>query len=266
MKIYGLVGIIFLVFGNLALFFDTFGLKNFYFPIVWAGFILTLDYVVFLAKGRSIIVNDYRKIIAMFILSAPFWKIYEYINLRLQNWHYTGTEFFGVYGDLYAFISFATVIPAFFVTLSLFSKKYEIMPQNRVSKKYTSISIIAGILLFVLMMLYPLYFFPFVWIFLFLILDSINYYNKRPSVLYFIRSKKWKLIGAFIASSLFMGFFWEFWNYFASVRWTYSVPFVDFLHIFEMPILGYLGYVPFGFTVFAFYYFIEYLFVHKGKT
>ena len=265
MKAYGVIGILLLLFGNIILFVDIFGLNKFYFPIVWIGFILTLDYVVFLAKGKSIIVNDYRKIVAMFIISAPFWKIYEYINLRLQNWHYTGIEFFGAYGDLYAFISFATVIPAFFVTLSLFSKKYDIKPKNKPTKKFVVISVLIGILLFALMMLYPLYFFPFVWIFLFLILDSINYSNKRPSVLYFIRNKNWKLIGAFVAASFFMGFFWEFWNYFASVRWTYSVPFVDFVHVFEMPLLGYLGYVPFGFTIFAFYYFIEYLFTHNNQ-
>ena len=85
MKAYGLAGIILLIFGNLVLFADLFGLKNIYFPIVWVGYILTLDYAVFLAKGKSIIVNDYRKIIAMFIISAPFWKIYEYVNIRLQN-------------------------------------------------------------------------------------------------------------------------------------------------------------------------------------
>ena len=28
--------------------------------------------------------------------------------------------------------------------------------------------------------------------------------------------------------------------------WQYSLPYVDVLHVFEMPLLGYFGYLPFG--------------------
>ena len=29
-------------------------------------------------------------------------------------------------------------------------------------------------------------------------------------------------------------------------HWIYTVPFVQRWHVFEMPVLGYLGYLPFG--------------------
>jgi hypothetical protein len=36
------------------------------------------------------------------------------------------------------------------------------------------------------------------------------------------------------------------WNYFAMPKWYYTVPFFDYPKVFEMPLLGYFGYIPFG--------------------
>jgi len=36
------------------------------------------------------------------------------------------------------------------------------------------------------------------------------------------------------------------WNFYSLARWTYSVPLVHRFQIFEMPLLGYAGYLPFG--------------------
>jgi hypothetical protein len=35
-------------------------------------------------------------------------------------------------------------------------------------------------------------------------------------------------------------------NFYSLARWQYSIPYVQVLHLFEMPILGYAGYLPFG--------------------
>ena len=48
------------------------------------------------------------------------------------------------------------------------------------------------------------------------------------------------------AAALICGFFWEMWNFHSLARWIYAVPFVNRFHVFEMPILGYTGYLPFG--------------------
>lgn len=56
---------------------------------------------------------------------------------------------------------------------------------------------------------------------------------------------------------LICGFFWEMWNYYAYPKWIYQIPGVDFIHVFEMPLLGYLGYIPFSFEIFAFYHFVS---------
>jgi 8-oxo-dGTP pyrophosphatase MutT (NUDIX family) len=45
------------------------------------------------------------------------------------------------------------------------------------------------------------------------------------------------------------------WNIFAFPKWIYHVEPFEFGFIFEMPILGYGGYLPFGLEVFALYHF-----------
>ncbi len=47
----------------------------------------------------------------------------------------------------------------------------------------------------------------------------------------------------------------EMWNS-ASVSWVYDIGFFDFAHIFEMPLFGYGGYLPFGLETFAVYHFV----------
>jgi hypothetical protein len=46
------------------------------------------------------------------------------------------------------------------------------------------------------------------------------------------------------------------WNYYSDPKWIYKIPFVDYAYIFEMPALGYLGYLPFALELFALYHLI----------
>jgi hypothetical protein len=61
------------------------------------------------------------------------------------------------------------------------------------------------------------------------------------------------------------GFFWEMWNYFSYPKWVYSVPFVNVVHIFEMPLLGYGGYLPFACELFAVYHLVMGLLGHRSS-
>ncbi|MCX5879514.1 MAG: hypothetical protein NTY44_10440 [Deltaproteobacteria bacterium] len=47
-------------------------------------------------------------------------------------------------------------------------------------------------------------------------------------------------------AALLCGLFWEMWNFYSLAKWVYHVPFVQRFHLFEMPLLGYAGYLPFG--------------------
>ena len=46
------------------------------------------------------------------------------------------------------------------------------------------------------------------------------------------------------------------WNFLAFAKWEYSIANVDSFPMFEMPVLGYGGYIPFGLEVFAAYHFM----------
>jgi hypothetical protein len=53
------------------------------------------------------------------------------------------------------------------------------------------------------------------------------------------------------------------WNYFSYPKWIYHVPWGNWLHIFEMPLLGYGGYLPFALELYALYHWISGLFGNK---
>lgn len=55
----------------------------------------------------------------------------------------------------------------------------------------------------------------------------------------------WLSLGALIC-----GFFWEMWNYFSFPKWIYHTPGAEFLRVFEMPLLGYGGYIPFALVLY----------------
>ena len=65
---------------------------------------------------------------------------------------------------------------------------------------------------------------------------------------------------ALLVSGMACGVLWESWNWLASTRWHYTVPFLGDVRFYEMPVLGFLGFAPFALAVFALYQFMRGLF------
>ncbi|HID02221.1 MAG TPA: hypothetical protein EYP18_03270 [Desulfobacterales bacterium] len=61
-----------------------------------------------------------------------------------------------------------------------------------------------------------------------------------------LKQGNWSRIVLLAIAAVICGFFWEMWNSFSYAKWIYSIPYVQKYHIFEMPILGYAGYLSFG--------------------
>jgi hypothetical protein len=110
---------------------------------------------------------------------------------------------------------------------------------------------LGGILMVALTLRWPKYCYPFVWTSLLLILEPINSWLGRGHFLEHLRNGDWRPVAALALGSLVCGFFWEMWNFYSYPKWVYHTPGAQFLHIFEMPLLGYGGYVPFGLELFA---------------
>ena len=230
-----------------------------FFPL-WFGYVLSVDGMVYKRKGESLLSKNWKKFIGLFFISIPVWWLFEGLNLRTQNWAYLGREHFSdLEYFIYASICFSTVIPAVFGSAELMSsfkwlKRIKGGPRISSGTKSIRNIIFIGVITLILLMLWPKYFYVFLWLSVFLILDSINHLRGKRSLVSFTDIRDWRPLISLALGCLMCGFFWEMWNYLAYPKWVYHTPGVEFLYIFEMPLLGYLGYIPFSFELFAFYH------------
>ena len=232
-----------------------------FFPL-WLGYCLCVDAVTFKRHGSSLISRNVFAYIALFIISFPFWWLFEALNEKTEYWHYTHRDQFS---DLQYFIlasiSFSTVLPAVFGTSELVSSFFRwkepkrwILLGGRMWQQI--IFFVCGWIMLAVVITLPEYGAPFLWMSLYFIVDPLNVWLGHRSLLEYTSKGNWRPVWVLWIASLICGFYWEMWNYYASPKWFYTVPGVDFWHIFEMPLLGYLGYLPFALELFAMYHFI----------
>ncbi len=268
-KIYGLVGIILIVLMEINFFLKIEPFASWYFPLIWLGYILTIDSLVYKLKGSSLISNRAKGFFGILIISSLFWWLFEFTNLKLNNWSYTGVGLSStLMRNLFGTISFATVLPALFETTELIRsvglfEKVKFKKQHKISKGFIYWMMFFGVVFFALPFTFPAFAFPLIWLSFFFFLDPINYLNKQPSIIGHFKDRKLAIPFSLLFAGIVMGFFWEFWNYWAIPKWTYNIPFVGFFKIFEMPVLGYLGYFPFAFELYSMYWFVRSLFLKK---
>ncbi len=232
-----------------------------FFPL-WLGFCLSVDALTLYRTGTSLLTRSWRKYVGLFFISAPAWWLFEAVNLRLQNWVYIGTEKFSnlTYG-FWSTLNFTIVIPAVFgaaelvASFSLFRRlKKGPVVSDRLA---TTLSFfIAGWVMLALMLIWPKIFFPFVWVSLFFILAPINVWLGFRSITQWTRDGNWRPIYTLWGGVLLTAFFWEMWNYLSYPKWIYQIPWGGWLKIFEMPLLGYGGYLPFALELFALYHLV----------
>jgi hypothetical protein len=239
-----------------------------FFPL-WLGYCLTIDGLVLWRTGTSLLRRSPRKYVGLFVISAPVWWIFELLNVRTQNWTYIGAELFSPLE--YAFwttLSFTTVIPAVFGSAEFFTsldlvKRMPRGPVIGVDKRTTLIFFLLGWITLALMLVWPQIFFPFIWLSLYFILEPINIWLGNRSLADWIRNGNWRPVLSLWLGVLLTAFFWEMWNYYSFPKWIYHLSWGDWLHIFEMPLLGYGGYLPFALELYALYHWVSGLFGEK---
>jgi hypothetical protein len=239
-----------------------------FFPL-WLGYALTVDALAFLQNCTSLLYRNWKRYIVLFLISAPGWWLFELINRRVQNWHYLGMEHFtGLQYFLFASLSFSTVIPAVFgaaewVSGFDFIKRQRPWIKVAPGRRATIFFFAAGLAMLTLMLVWPHIFFPFIWLSVYFIIEPINVWLGNHSIIDYTRHGDWRPITSLFIGVLITGFFWELWNYYSFPKWYYTVPGVNFWHVFEMPLLGYLGYLPFSLELLALYNFMMGLFGQK---
>jgi hypothetical protein len=227
-----------------------------FFPL-WLGYILIIDALVQRRTDNSLWSRSRKNFVLLFFISAPVWWLFELINLRTGNWEYTGRDLFSpLEFNLLSTVSFSTVIPAVFETAALmrsfsWMERFAAGPRVPVTRPVFVGLLVIGLAMLALMLLLPAIFYPFAWTSLLFIFEPINYWTDRSYFLRGLREGDWRTVMSLALGALVCGFFWEMWNYYAFPKWTYRIPGLAFCHIFEMPLLGYGGYVPFALELYA---------------
>ncbi|HZD56505.1 MAG TPA: hypothetical protein VE136_07275 [Anaerolineales bacterium] len=262
LPLHGWIGLgLILIFWILNWFLDGLRTQWAFFPL-WLGYCLSVDGLVYLRKGTSLLTRGWRRYAGLFLVSAPVWWIFEAMNARLHNWIYRGSEFFtSAEYFFWATLSFTTVIPAVFGTSEFigsfnFIRRFRNGPKVGSDWLTTTAFFLSGLAMLAAMIIQPKIFFPFAWLSLFFILEPINIWLGNRSVTEWTRIGDWRPIGALWTGVLVTAFFWEMWNFFSYPKWVYDVPWGNCCHIFEMPLLGYGGYLPFSLELFAVYHFM----------
>jgi len=235
-------------------------------PIAWTGFILFADGLVWRARGRSWIRSSPAEFVFLALVSIPLWVIFEFYNLFIENWYYTGLpENFALRCLGYAW-SFATIWPAIFEGADLIGlwrershprDAAEVRPvPSRAFTPAMWISLLVGTGLLLWPLVWPsAYLAAPVWLGFIFLLDPINA-RLGADTLWSGGGRHGVLNDRVVnlaLSGILCGVLWEFWNYWSGAKWHYTVPIMENFKIFEMPVPGYLGFPAFAFECFTMY-------------
>jgi len=264
---YGRLGVVIVAVAEACLFAHQSFVGRWFTPIVWSGYILFADALAFRLRGHSLIRSRPREALAMAWLSVGCWLIFEVYNLPLRNWYYVGVPENPLARDWAYLWSFATIFPGILETADVLEglglwREARVRPRE-MPPAWLALSFLLGAAFLTIPPLLPPaiapYTFGLVWVGFILLLEPINRAlgvgslyraweqgNPRPTYL-------------LLTAGGICGLLWEFWNYWASAGWRYTVPWpLDFgVYYFRMPVLGLLGFPPFALECYAMYQFIR---------
>jgi len=225
------------------------------FTPLWLGYIVVVNAWTFRRTGRCMMLHRPRYLFSLFPMSAAFWWIFEYLNRFVQNWYYVGGaelsawEYFSR-----ATIPFSTVLPAVLSTAELLTSYRDasagmtqfnpIRAKHERVVSWSALSLSCAGLFFI--GLWPNYLFPLVWVGPLLLIISLQALAGQPTILSSLAQGDWRHVWIPPLAALICGLFWELWNWKSLAHWEYAIPFVHRFQLFEMPLLGYSGYLPFG--------------------
>lgn len=223
------------------------------FTPLWLGFVLSMNGLVYRRAGYSLLTHRTGLLLALLPASAAFWWLFEHLNQFVRNWYYSGVH---ASGDWDYFVQgtlpFATVLPAVASTwlwLRQFPRIDALaLPAIHAHAALAWVALGAGALLLAAMGNWPEALYAMVWLGPLLLLCGLQQLLLGETLLAPLAHGDWRPLLQPALAGLICGFFWELWNYGSLAKWHYSVPYAQRFHLFEMPLVGYAGYLPFGVT------------------
>jgi hypothetical protein len=231
------------------------GLQAHTFTPLWVGYILLANGWTLHRTGHCMITDRPRFLFALFPASAVVWWCFEYLNRFVQNWYYVGPHALSACEYLLqATVPFSTVLPAVLSTMEVlasepaFARGLDRLPRIVWATKKRAgwgVLLLAGAGLAGIG-IWPDRLFPLVWVAPLLLITAVQILAGEDTIF----SPLWKGDGRSLwlaaVAALLCGLCWEMWNYKSLVHWEYAIPSVQAFKLFEMPLLGYAGYLPFG--------------------
>jgi hypothetical protein len=248
-------------------------LVHWVFTPLWWGLILVLDGAVYRRTGgSSLLASRPRTLLGISLFSVVGWFFYEYLNFfALRNWFYPVNTVFSspwyVFTYAVAYTTITTVILEWYQFLRTlgdlgrrFSRGVAIAPSRQTKKGLLAL----GFVTMAACALWPNPMFFTLWIGPILVLASALSLAGAWTPFTPIARGDWTAAILAMLGSLCTGLVWEFWNYWSFPAnphfWRYDIPYVNVSHLFEMPLLGYLGYLPFGIGVWVWWLAAAHLF------
>jgi hypothetical protein len=225
------------------------------FTPLWLGYILVVNALTVRRSGTCPMLERPARFGALFVASGAFWWFFEYLNLFVGNWHYVGVDHLS--DRTYTLLSsaaFATVLPAVVSTTRLLQTSRALdaaftgLPMLRIGhpRRLAAALFLAGLLGITGIGVWPQWLFPVVWLSPLLVIEPLRIALGARPALSGPGTGDWRALGLPACAALACGVCWELWNHYSLAHWVYSVPYVDVLHVFRMPLIGYVGYLPFG--------------------
>ncbi len=224
-----------------------------FFPL-WLGYIFLANAAAEARSGYSSLRAYGWSYVLLFPASAMFWWTFEYLNRFVQNWSYQAsltlseTEYF-----LWATLSFSTVLPAVLATkewIQSFFVDNEFTSTSAIQSYCGSIThavmVVCASLLLLCLGIFPNALFPAVWVAPLLLIYSFDSLLIKNGFCFKASQDQGIELLVWAVAALFSGVFWEMWNFWSFPKWIYHVPYVNAFYVFEMPVLGFAGYLPFG--------------------
>ncbi|MDD2707737.1 MAG: hypothetical protein PHV34_06975 [Verrucomicrobiae bacterium] len=224
------------------------------FTPLWIAYVVVVNALTWRRTGRCLLTHSTGRFLVLFPCSAAFWWLFEYLNRYVQNWHYTAEQFSAAEYFWYATLPFSTVLPAVLSTrewlLSFpgwqraFAHAWVVrMPRSRLASGAVFLFATLGLMG---IGIFPNGLYPLLWVSPLLLMLSWQTLAGEETPFHGVAKGDWREVVGCAVAALICGWFWEMWNYYSLAKWFYTVPYVNRFHVFEMPLLGFAGYLPFG--------------------
>ena len=222
-------------------------LTDYAYAILWWGLLAIADAWNENRRGLSMWRGHRVHFLAITLpVSVLFWLLFEVLNLAAPQWRYRG-GIENIYAQsLFGFVAFATVIPIMVESYWIAGGEF-CLPDRFAAffHKWRLASILLGIVLASIPFFNHVFWFnQGIWLAPAFVLLPFTSAERCPSARGFAAT--------LAISGLLAGFFWELLNYWSRTHWEYlilpSAP-----HLFQMPLPGYIGFIPFALTALVVY-------------